>query len=46
MPIQKPKILDPWTLARVQMPERGYDKGFFSKFFTKSLVLTHHVSVV
>ena len=31
-PIMKPKVLDPWTMSRVQMPERGYEKYFFSKF--------------
>ena len=30
-PIMKPKVLDPWTMGRVQMPERGYNKFFFSK---------------
>ena len=29
-PIMKPKVLDPWTMSRVQMPERGYEKYFFS----------------
>jgi hypothetical protein len=29
--IMKPKILDPWAMGRVQMPERGYNKFFFSK---------------
>jgi len=28
----KPKILDPWTLSRVQMPVRGYEKRFCSKY--------------
>ena len=23
-PIMKPKILDPWTMTRVQQPERAY----------------------
>ena len=30
-PIMKPKILDPWTAARVQQPERAYTKFFASK---------------
>lgn len=30
-PIMKPKVLDPWTMSRVQMPERGYEKYFFSR---------------
>lgn len=29
LPIMKPKILDEWTLARVQLPERAYKKFFF-----------------
>ena len=29
--IMKPKDLNPWTLARVQIPERGYHKEMFSK---------------
>ena len=31
-PIMKPKMLDPWTMSRVQMPERAYTKFFSSKF--------------
>jgi hypothetical protein len=27
----KPKILDPWAMSRIQMPERGYEKFFFCK---------------
>jgi len=30
-PIMKPKILDSWTISRVQMPERAYEKFFASK---------------
>ena len=30
-PIMKPKILDAWTMHRVQMPERAYEKFFASK---------------
>ena len=33
-PIMKPKILDPWTAARVQQPERAYEKFFASKWLT------------
>ena len=28
-PIMKPKMLDPWTMDRVQKPERAYEKYFF-----------------
>ena len=28
-PVMKPKILDEWTMARVQLPERAYKKFFF-----------------
>ena len=31
-PIMKPKILDPWTMSRVQQPERAYEKFFNSRF--------------
>lgn len=34
----KPKILDPWTLSRVQMPERGFEKQFVSKCLHYSLM--------
>ena len=27
----KPRMLDPWTLGRVQQPERAYEKFFASK---------------
>jgi len=30
-PIMKPKLLDPWTLSRVQAPEKASTKFFFSK---------------
>ena len=30
-PIMKPKLLDPWTLALVQAPEKAGTKFFFSK---------------
>ena len=33
-PIMKPKILDPWTMTRVQQPERAYEKFFASKYST------------
>jgi hypothetical protein len=29
----KPKLLDPWTLGRVQAPEKASTKFFFSKYF-------------
>merc|ERR1740117_1001342 len=29
-PIMKPKLLDPWTLGRVQAPEKASTKFFFS----------------
>ena len=31
-PIMKPKLLDPWTLARVSAPDKASTKFFFSKF--------------
>ncbi len=30
-PIMKPKILDAWTAARVNQPERAYEKFFLCK---------------
>jgi hypothetical protein len=30
-PVMKPKILDEWTLSRVQAPERAFKKFFFRK---------------
>ena len=30
-PIMKPKLLDPWTLGRVQAPEKASAKFFFCK---------------
>ena len=39
-PIMKPKILDPWTAARVQQPERAYTKFFASKFNTVNSFFT------
>ena len=38
-PIMKPKILDPWTAARVQQPERAYTKFFASNV---SFQLSYH----
>lgn len=35
-PSMKPKTLDPWTMARVQIPERGYYKQIFSNQFDTS----------
>jgi hypothetical protein len=29
----KPKLLDPWTLSRVQAPEKASTKFFFSKLY-------------
>jgi len=31
-PIMKPKILDEWTMVRVQQPERAYKKFFFCNY--------------
>ena len=36
-PIMKPKLLDPWTLSRVQAPEKASTKFFFSKWISKLL---------
>ena len=32
LPIMKPKILDEWSMVRVQQPERAYKKFFFCKY--------------
>lgn len=29
MPVMKPKVLDEWTMSRVQAPERSFKKFFF-----------------
>ena len=31
LPVLRPNLLDQWTMARIQMPERGYEKFTFSK---------------
>ena len=40
-PIMKPKILDPWTMARMQQPARAYKKFFNSRF---TALLTEQVT--
>ena len=37
----KPKILDPWTMARVQQPARAYEKFFASKLLFLTLFIIH-----
>lgn len=32
LPIMKPKILDEWSMIRIQQPERAYKKFFFCTF--------------
>jgi hypothetical protein len=39
-PIMKPKMLDPWTMSRVQAPERAFKKFFFCKNFYHSHMLS------
>ena len=34
VPVMKPKMLDSWTMARVQMPERSYEKFINSESST------------
>ena len=38
-PIMKPKLLDPWTLGRVQAPEKASTKFFFSKYHLQSIII-------
>ena len=43
-PIMKPKILDPWTMARVQQPARAYEKFFASK--QNFITLNHSLFII
>ena len=38
IPILNPVVLDQWTRARIQMPERGYEKFALSKLLIQSFL--------
>ena len=44
-PIMKPKILDEWTMSRVQAPERSFKKFFFC-MLTSILTIDSEVETV
>ena len=45
----KPKLLDPWTLGRVQAPEKASAKFFFCKYLENSdldQVASYHYGIL